>query len=64
MKMKLTYSDFSGTREILPILVETDGHDPVGSIEGLFYTVAMMNIDVYVKDTIVVSDSRSMIFKC
>ena len=58
MKMRSTYSDFSGTREVFPVLVETDSHDPVGGIEGFFYTVAMMNIDVYVKNAIVVSDSR------
>ena len=53
-----THSKLARAWEEFAILVETDSHDPVGGIEGFFYTVAMMNIDVYVKNAIVVSDSR------
>ena len=34
--------------EVVPVLVEGDGHDPVREVERLLDPVAMMDIDVYV----------------
>ena len=43
---------FSRAREIFAIFVERNRHDPVGGIERLFDAVAMMNIDVDIKHTL------------
>jgi len=38
-------------KEVVAIFVEGNGHDPVGEIERLLYSVAMMNINVQVQHT-------------
>jgi hypothetical protein len=42
--------------EEFPIFVEADTHDSVRSIEGLFHTVAVVNVDIDVEDSLMVSE--------
>jgi hypothetical protein len=46
--------DASGAGEVFTKLVEGDGHDAVGCVEGLFDTVTMVDIDINVKHTCMV----------
>ena len=50
----------SRSREVFAELVEGASKDTVGRIEGLFNAVTMMNIDVDIKDTIVISGPRTL----
>ena len=45
--------DVAGTREVFAELVEADGHDAVGGVEGLLDAVAVVDVDVDVEDALV-----------
>ena len=45
--------DVAGAREVLAELVEADGHDAVGRVEGLLDAVAVVDVDVDVEDALV-----------
>ena len=47
--------ELSGSREELSVLVQGDGHDPVGCVERLLDSVTVMDIDVDVQHSLVVS---------
>ena len=47
--MVYTHSEISGAGEVLAVLVEGDGHDPVGGVEGLFDAIAVVNVDIDVQ---------------
>ncbi len=34
--------------EVLSVLVEGDGHDTVGGVEGLLHSVSMVNVNVHI----------------
>ena len=38
--------DVSRAREVLPVLVEGDRHHTIGGVEGFFYTITMVNINI------------------
>jgi hypothetical protein len=42
------------------VLVERDGHDPVCGIEGLFHPITMVDVDINVEDTRVVSTNPAV----
>jgi hypothetical protein len=46
-------AELTGSREILAIFVERDGHDAVGRVEGLFDAVAVVHINVNVENALV-----------
>ena len=46
--------EVSSPGEILPVLVEADGHDPVRGVEGLLHPVPVVNVNVDVQDPLVV----------
>ena len=48
-------AELAGTGEVLAVLVEGDGHDTVGRVEGLLDTIAMMDINVNVEDALLVA---------
>ena len=60
-------AQFTCAREVLTIFVEGDGHNAVRGIEGFFYAVAVVDVDVDVEDALVVSeeleDSEDNIYK-
>jgi hypothetical protein len=60
LKLGETHPELSSSREIFAVFVEADGHHPVSGIEGLFYSITMVYIDVDVKHTIMIS-SRLLI---
>jgi len=43
------------TGEVLPVLVEGHSHDAVGGVEGFLHAVSMMDVNVYVQNSLVVS---------
>ena len=45
--------DVAGAREVFAELVEADGHDAVGGVEGLLDAVAVVDVDVDVEDALV-----------
>ena len=44
----------AGAREVLAVLVERDGHDAIGGVEGLLDAVAVVHVDVDVEHALVV----------
>ena len=40
---------FAGAREVLAVLVEGDGHDTIGAVEGFFNAVTVMYVNVDVE---------------
>ena len=46
--------DVPGPWEVLPVLVEGDRHDPVGSVERLLDTVSVVDVDIHVEYSLVV----------
>ena len=44
--------------KVVAIFVERHGHDAVGQIKGLLYTVTMVNVNVNVKNSGVVSEKH------
>lgn len=53
-----TYPEVTGAREVLAVLVEGHGHDSVRCVESLLHTVPMMDVNVYVQHSLVVSGKR------
>ncbi len=49
-----SYAQFTCSREELTILVEAYGHDPISSVKGLFHTITVVDVDINVKDAIMV----------
>lgn len=52
---KGTYSQFTGPREIFSILVKTDCHHAISRIESFFNAISVVNIDINVQHSCVVS---------
>jgi hypothetical protein len=48
-------AQFAGTGKVLAVLVEGNGHDSVGRVKGFLDTIAMVDVDVNVQDTLLVS---------
>jgi hypothetical protein len=44
-------AELTGTREVLSVLVERHSHDSVSCVESFLYTIAMMYVDVDVKNS-------------
>ena len=47
--------NISSTREEITEFVERNGHDPIGGVKGLLDTITMMNVDINVQYTCVLS---------
>ena len=43
-----TNPQVSSAREVLPIFVEGDSHDPVCGVEGLLHSITVVDVNVYV----------------
>ena len=52
--METSYPKISSAREVLAVLVEGDGHDPVRGVEGLLHAVPVVDVDVDVEHSLVV----------
>lgn len=48
------YPEVSSAREILSIFVERYSHDTVSGVESLLNTISMMDINIYVQNSLVV----------
>lgn len=48
-------AQFAGSGKVLAIFVERDSHDTVGGVESLFHTIAMVNVDIDIKDSLLES---------
>ena len=48
--------EFSRSREELSVLVQRDGHDSIGRVEGFLDSVSVVNVDVDVEDSFVVPE--------
>jgi hypothetical protein len=51
----LPYTDITkltGAGEVLAVLVERNSHDAIGRVEGLFDTIAVVNINIDIKDSL------------
>jgi effector-binding domain-containing protein len=59
-----TYPQFTSTREILSVFVKANGHYSVGGVKCFFNTVAVMDVDVDIEDTLVVSGNDSVENAC
>ena len=46
--------EVSSPGEVLSVLVEADGHDPVRGVEGLLHPVSVVNVNIDVEDSLVV----------
>ena len=51
-------SDFACSGEELPVFVETGRHDSICGIERFFDTVSMMNIDIDIQHSLVISGHK------
>lgn len=54
-----SYPQVAGPRKKLPILVEADSHHSIGSVECFFYSIAVVYVNVNVKNPRVVSSRYS-----
>lgn len=52
--MKYTYTWITSTREKFTKLVEGNSHYTISVVESLFYAISVMNVNVYVQNTVVV----------
>lgn len=43
----------SSSREVILELVEGAGHDPISKVEGFFYSISMVDIDVDIEHSLV-----------
>lgn len=50
-----THAQISGPREEFAIFMEADGENAIGGIESLFDTVTVVNIDINVENSLVIS---------
>lgn len=48
----------SSAGEVLSVLVEGHGHDPVCGVERFLHSISMVNVNVYVQNSLVVSGGR------
>lgn len=53
-----THSEIPCAWEVLPILVEGHGHDTVCGVECLLYAITMVNVNIYVKHSLMVPKAR------
>lgn len=58
-----TYPQVACAREVLSVLVEGNCHNTVGGVESLLHTVTMMDVDIYVQNSLVVSGKKGKILK-
>jgi hypothetical protein len=58
----LSYPEISSAGEVLSVLVERDGHDTVSGIECFLHTITVMNVNVDVQNTLVVSKTQQKFF--
>ena len=54
----LTHPEVPCTREVFTILVEWYGHNSVCGIERFFHTITVMDVNINVQDTLVISDQK------
>lgn len=47
--------EFAGTGEVFSILVKRNRHDTISGVEGLLNAIAVMNINIDVQNTLLVS---------
>lgn len=52
------YPQVTSAREVLSVLVERNCHDAVCGVEGLLHTIAMMDVNINVQNSLVVSVER------
>jgi hypothetical protein len=45
-------AELTGTREVLAVLVERNRHDTISRVEGLFDAIAVVNINIDIKNTL------------
>jgi hypothetical protein len=45
-------TELTGTGEVLAVLVERTGHDAISRVESLLNTIAMVDIDINIKDSL------------
>ena len=51
-------ANFTCTREEFSVLVETDCHDSVRRVESFFNTITVMDVNVDIHDSLMVSGSQ------
>lgn len=52
------YPQVACAREVLPIFVEGNGHNAVCGVESLLHAIPMMDVNIYVENSLVVSGNR------
>lgn len=57
------YPQVACAREVLSIFVEGNGHNTVGGVESLLHSVPMMDVNIYVQNSLVVSGKRGKVVK-
>ena len=66
-RLKIVLTDLkkiSGARkEVLPVLVEAESHDPVSEIEGFLDTVAVVYININVENSSIVTEQLIYSYK-
>jgi hypothetical protein len=45
-------AELTGTREVFAVLVERNRHDTISRVEGLFDAIAVVNINIDIKNTL------------
>ena len=58
MHLGCGHLDVSCSREVFAILVERDCHNTVSSVKGLLHPIAMVNVNVNVQHSLVVSERK------
>lgn len=51
-----TYSEVTCARKVLSIFMERHGHDAVCGVEGLLYSVTVVDVDIDVQNSLMVPD--------
>lgn len=57
-----TYPQVAGAGEVFSVLMEGNCHDSVGGVERLLHAVPVMDVDVYVENSLVVPADRQTPF--
>ena len=52
---RVTYPQFTGSREVFAVFVETDGHDTISGIESFFHSIAVVHINVNIEYPLVIA---------
>lgn len=52
----IAYLQFTSTREKLSILVKTTCHDTIGGVKGFLDTVTVMDVDINIQDSWIISE--------